>query len=134
MKRLLLISALIGTSLASIRLPMVTYYRDVLPILQQHCISCHRPAQIAPISFVTYRETRLWAEEIKHVVLTARMPPWSGGFPADLGQDHHLMPNEVETIIQWVDGGALAGSAGEAPPPSYPEQPSLRPGETPKDR
>ncbi len=130
MKRVPLMSAIAGTLLATVRLPVVTYYRDVLPILQQHCIECHRPSHIAPISFVTYRETRLWKDAIKHVVVTARMPPWSGGFPVQAGEAHSLTPNEVETIVQWVDGGAVAGDPNQAPPPGYPEEVSRRDGQT----
>jgi len=30
----------------------VTFNKDVLPILQKNCQSCHRPGQIAPMSFL----------------------------------------------------------------------------------
>ena len=33
----------------------VTFSKDVLPILQKNCQSCHRPGEIAPMSFLTYR-------------------------------------------------------------------------------
>ncbi len=112
---------------------MVTYYRDVLPIFQQHCISCHRPGQIAPMSFVTYRETALGrrhqacGRDSQDATVVGRLsrPTWTGT---------QSLAEKVETIIQWVEGGALAGNANEAPPPSYPEQRLLRPGQNPKDR
>jgi len=31
----------------------VTFYKDVLPILQKNCQTCHRPGEIAPMSFMT---------------------------------------------------------------------------------
>src|ERR1700736_2456108 len=34
--------------------PGPSFYRDVLPILQQHCENCHRAGGIAPMSFETY--------------------------------------------------------------------------------
>ena len=34
------------------------FYRDVLPILQQHCQSCHRTGEIAPMPLVTYDDAR----------------------------------------------------------------------------
>jgi hypothetical protein len=37
---------------------MVTFNRDVLPILQQNCQTCHRPGEIAPMSFLSYQEVR----------------------------------------------------------------------------
>src|SRR5208282_2564212 len=38
-----------------------TFYKDVLPILQDHCQACHREGEIAPMSFMTYEQTRPWA-------------------------------------------------------------------------
>ncbi len=54
----------------------VTFNKDVLPILQQHCQSCHRPGNIAPMSFLNYESTRPWAKAMKAAVLTRKMPPW----------------------------------------------------------
>jgi len=38
-----------------------TYTKDVLPIIQKNCQSCHRPGQIGPFSLLTYESTRPWA-------------------------------------------------------------------------
>lgn len=38
--------------------------RDVLPILQARCVSCHRPDGMAPMAMTTYAETRPYAKEI----------------------------------------------------------------------
>jgi hypothetical protein len=43
-------------------------FDDVAPLLQRHCQECHRPGQIAPMSFLTYEETRPWAESIQENV------------------------------------------------------------------
>ena len=43
----------------------VTFHRDVLPILQARCQSCHRPGEIAPMSFLSYQTTRPWAKAMK---------------------------------------------------------------------
>src|SRR4051794_4247735 len=56
--------------------PTVTFYRDVLPILQQRCQECHREGEIAPFSMVTYEQTRPWARAIRQAVKQQRMPPW----------------------------------------------------------
>src|SRR3954452_12408170 len=53
-----------------------TLYRDVLPILQDHCQSCHRPGEVAPMPLVTYEQTRAWASGIAKAVQAKRMPPW----------------------------------------------------------
>src|ERR1700681_4932899 len=54
----------------------VTFYKDVLPVLQKNCQTCHRPGEIAPASFLSYESTRPWAKSIKTAVLTRKMPPW----------------------------------------------------------
>ena len=102
----------------------VTFSKDVLPILQKNCQSCHRPGEIAPMSFLTYESTRPWAKAIKLAVLTKKMPPWFAD-PQD-GQnasrmnkrrrfwnDRSLKQEEIDTLVRWVDEGA----ASVSPPP-----------------
>src|SRR4030095_12820435 len=55
---------------------VVTFHKDVLPLLQKNCQSCHRPGQIGPFSMLTYKETRPWAKAIKQAVVTNAVPPW----------------------------------------------------------
>ena len=54
----------------------VTFNKDVLPIVQNRCQGCHRPGEIGPMSFLTYKETRPWAKAIREAVNSAKMPPW----------------------------------------------------------
>ena len=42
-----------------------TFYKDVLPILQNNCQTCHRPGEVAPMSLLTYEQARPWARAIK---------------------------------------------------------------------
>ncbi len=72
---LLVLSPLVAVLAGASVEPTVTYYKNVLPILQPRCLSCHGPNPVAPISFSTYRQTRPWAEAIKQMVTTRRMPP-----------------------------------------------------------
>ena len=54
----------------------VTFNKDVLPILQRDCQTCHRPGEIGPMPLLTYQGTRRWAKSIKSAVLSKQMPPW----------------------------------------------------------
>ena len=54
----------------------VTFNKDVLPVLQKNCQTCHRPGEIAPMPFLTYEGTRPWARAIKAAVVSKKMPPW----------------------------------------------------------
>ena len=96
----------------------VTFNRDVLPILQDKCQTCHRPGQVAPMALLTYQDTRPWAKAIKAAVAARRMPPWSAD-PAygHFLNDRSLNQSQIDTLLAWADSGALEGDAKDAPPP-----------------
>ncbi len=98
--------------------PALTFHKNIEPILQKHCQECHRPGEAAPMSLLTYAQTRPWAKAIKSALLTGKMPPWHaeshcGKFSNDLS----LTPLDKEALIAWVDSGAQEGSAADAPRP-----------------
>ncbi len=55
----------------------VTFAKDISPILQEKCETCHRPGQGAPMNLQTYEEVRPWARSIKYKVASREMPPWN---------------------------------------------------------
>jgi len=96
----------------------VTFTKDVLPVLQKNCQSCHRPGQVAPMSFLTYQSTRPWAKAMKAAVTTRKMPPWNADpHYGPYLNDRSLQQNEIDTIAQWADSGALEGDSKDAPHP-----------------
>ena len=98
----------------------VTFTKDVAPILQRSCQMCHRTGSIAPMSLLTYEETRPWARSIKDRVSTRKMPPWfidRHVGPQEFKADKSLSDDEIATIVQWVDSGAPRGNPDDLPPP-----------------
>jgi hypothetical protein len=94
-----------------------TFNKDVLPILQKNCQSCHRPGQVAPMSFLTYQSTRPWAKAMKAAVTTRKMPPWNADrHYGPYLNDRSLRQSEIDTIAQWADSGAIEGDSKDAPP------------------
>lgn len=94
------------------------FYRDVLPILQDRCLNCHRAGEIGPMAFGTYREARPWAKAIREAVLTRKMPPWfADPHVGRFANDRSLPQRELETLVAWADAGAPEGNVREAPPP-----------------
>src|SRR6478672_3778372 len=94
----------------------VTFNKDVLPILQNNCQMCHRPGEVAPMSFLTYESTRPWARAIKAAVLSRKMPPWFadphyGGFR----NAPRLTQADINTLAAWADSGAREGDAADKP-------------------
>ena len=101
----------------------VTYYKDVLPIMQENCQTCHRPSGynisglVAPMSFMDYGETRPWARSIARKVESREMPPWFASAPKGVFENERgLTEAEIDAIVRWVDAGAPAGDAADAPP------------------
>jgi hypothetical protein len=96
----------------------VTFNKDVLPILQKNCQTCHRPGEIAPMSFMTYGETRPYARAMKSAVTARQMPPWFAD-PAygHFANDRRLSDADVARIAAWVDAGAPEGLAKDKPAP-----------------
>src|SRR5437870_1555734 len=97
-----------------------TFSRDVAPILQAKCQECHQPNSIAPMSLITYQEVRPWARSIKERVATRQMPPWH--IDRSVGVQHFkndmsLSDEQVDTIVRWVDEGAVQGDPRDLPPP-----------------
>jgi len=95
----------------------VSFNKDVLPILQKNCQTCHRPGQVAPMSFLTYKEARPWAKAMKAATLSRKMPPWFADPQyGHFLNDHSLKPSEIDTIAKWADTGAAEGNPKDAPP------------------
>src|SRR5205807_7564098 len=97
----------------------VTFAKDVAPILQQRCQECHQPNSIAPMSLITYQEVRPWARAIKDRVAARQMPPWHIDRSVGVQKfknDMSLTDQQVNTIVTWVDGGALQGDLEDLPP------------------
>jgi hypothetical protein len=108
--------SVITASLAMGQTP--TFYKDVVPVLEKHCQECHRPGEIAPMSLLTYNDTRPWAKAIKEAVLTRKMPPWyADPHVGKFANDRSLTQAEISALVGWVDGGAKAGEPKDAPAP-----------------
>lgn len=98
----------------------VTFSKDVAPILQRSCQSCHHTGTSAPMSLMTYDEVRPWARAIKERVVTRDMPPWHLDKTVGIRKyknDRSLSDEEIATIVRWVDSGSPQGSSADMPAP-----------------
>jgi hypothetical protein len=96
------------------------FSNDVAPILQAKCEECHRKDSMAPMSLVTYDETRPWAKAIRQRVLARQMPPWHIDRTVGVQKfknDMSLSDDQINTIVRWVDAGAPEGNPKDMPPP-----------------
>ncbi|HEY2153476.1 MAG TPA: cytochrome c [Vicinamibacterales bacterium] len=98
-----------------------TYSKDVAPIFYKNCTNCHRPGEIAPMSLLTYKDTRPWAKSIGAQVGRGAMPPWHAD-PAhgEFLNDRRLSDHDQATIVAWVNAGAPEGNPADLPAaPAY---------------
>jgi hypothetical protein len=98
-------------------LNLPTFSKDVAPILYNRCVSCHRPGEAAPMSLITYQESRPWASSMRRMVVNRLMPPWT----ADPAYGHfrgeaRLSDAEIDTITRWANSGARQGDPKDLPP------------------
>ena len=117
--RCFLLSAAMAITATAGSVPSTTnYYKDVLPILQNRCQGCHRPGEAAPMSFLSYKETRPWAKAIREAVLVRKMPPWlADPHYGKFSNDSSMTQAEIDTLVKWADGGAAEGNPQDAPTP-----------------
>ena len=88
----------------------VTFSRDVAPIFQAKCQDCHQPNSIAPMSLITFQESRPWARAVRDRVSTRQMPPWHIDKSVGVQKfknDMSLSDEQIDTIVRWVDQGAI---------------------------
>src|SRR5215471_4804337 len=96
---------------------IITYTKEVAPILYKNCIVCHRPNDVAPMSLMTYDEVLPFARLIRQSVDQRKMPPWHAD-PAvgEFMNDARLSEADLRAIDQWVEGGMKKGDPKDTPP------------------
>ena len=97
-----------------------TFAKDVAPIFQAKCQTCHHQGTSAPMSLITFEEVRPWAKSIQARVGNRDMPPWH--LDKTVGIKHYkndrsLSDDEIATVLRWVDAGAPLGNPADMPKP-----------------
>jgi hypothetical protein len=96
----------------------VTYTRDIAPIMQAHCVQCHRENEIAPFPLVSYSDASKRARQLVRVTQSRFMPPWKPepGFGHFLNE-RRLTERECALLAEWAKAGAPEGDPDNLPPP-----------------
>jgi len=96
----------------------VTFSKDVAPIFQAKCVDCHQPNSIAPMSLITFQDSRPFAKSIRDRVSAHQMPPWHIDKSVGVQKfknDMSLSDDQINTIVAWVDQGAVEGNPADMP-------------------
>jgi mono/diheme cytochrome c family protein len=95
----------------------VTYSGQVARIMQDNCQTCHHPGTAAPMSLLTYENIVSWGDMIKEVLTEKRMPPWHADpHYGKFSNDRRMKPEDVETLLTWLDSGRELGDKNDLPP------------------
>jgi len=114
----MLSSALFGAEVTNSK--QVTFTKDIAPIFQAKCQECHRAGSMAPMSLLTFEETRPWAKSIRERVIRRQMPPWHIDRTVGVQKfknDMSLSDEQIDMIVSWVDSGAPQGNPKDMPAP-----------------
>jgi len=96
----------------------VTYARHVAPILNKHCVPCHRPGQVGPFSLEGYEQASAWSHEIMTYSKRRAMPPWKPASNRDFyWNERRLSDDEIAALRNWHEAGAPPGDEKDLPPP-----------------
>lgn len=98
------------------------YATQVAPIIEENCAECHRQGGIGPFAMNSHLMLQGWSPMIRETLLTRRMPPMQ----VDPNMGHfnnakYLDPEDLRTLVSWIDAGAPRGPAAEDPLASIPE-------------
>src|SRR5438034_5608553 len=103
-----------------------TFTKDVAPIFQAKCESCHRPDNMAPMALRTYEEVRPWVKSIAQRVGAHQMPPWHIDRTVGIQKfknDRSLSDEQIDMIERWVSAGAPKGDLKDMPAPkTWPDE------------
>ncbi len=88
----------------------ISYQETIAPILEERCVECHQEGGIGPWAMTSYEMVRGFAPMIREVIRTDRMPPWHSD--PSIGHfigDRSLTPDEIKTLVHWIEAGAPRG-------------------------
>ena len=119
-KSILALALLCSVSAKAIAEETPTYSREVAPILQEKCASCHNPEGIGPMPLLNYDQVKPFATLIKDRTSKRIMPPWHLDPTVGIQQfknDASLSDEQIAIIGAWVDAGAPQGNPADLPLP-----------------
>lgn len=97
----------------------VTYTRDIAPLLQAHCVACHRDGEVAPFPLTSYEHASKRAAQLVTVTQSRFMPPWrpEPEFGHFVGE-RRLTDRELKLFENWATSGTREGDPADLPPPA----------------
>jgi peroxiredoxin len=95
---------------ARAKVAQISYAKDVAPILDKNCVSCHQKGSIGPFAMDNYETVKGFAPMIREVIRTDRMPPYNADPHVNkFSDDKNLSSADIKTLVHWIEQGAPRG-------------------------
>ena len=95
----------------------VTFSEDIAPILYQHCVTCHRPGEVAPFPLIAFEDAVKRGKSLVKVTESRVMPPWHAAHGyGEFADERRLSDPQIAAIRAWVAHGMPRGDAAKMPP------------------
>jgi hypothetical protein len=103
------------------------WHRDVRPIVEAKCATCHTADSFAPFPLRTFAEVHAMRGAIAAAVESREMPPWPPSAACNSYEhDRSLSDVERTTLLDWARGEALEGNAADYVAPKNDAPATLR--------
>lgn len=122
MRTLVLTTAALAVACAPSGPAPLTWHKDVAPIVQRKCGTCHAPGEIGPFPLRSLEDWRANEAAALAAIRSGSMPP----FPArqdcaEYAPTQALLPEQRSTIERWLEEGAVEGDPASFAPLAGPE-------------
>ena len=92
----------------------ISFVKDIAPIVQSKCVTCHQPGGIGPMTLTSYEQVRGHAPMIREVLRTQRMPPYTADRTiGHFTDDERLSGDQIRTLVHWVEAGSPRGTGDD---------------------
>lgn len=97
----------------------VTYHRDIRPLMERHCVTCHQDGGAGPFPLgydpQEWAEGPAWWTQVSVAAIeSGTMPPWSADTDCRPVRLDRSMPDaERARFVQWQEAGFPEGDEGD---------------------
>jgi hypothetical protein len=104
-----------------------SYLRDVQPIIERSCKTCHTTGGVAPLALDTPEQVAALGPALWNAIDKGRMPPFFADSACNTYQDDPRLSESEKTLFKtWVDEGRPLGDPAEARHAPTPMLPTVR--------
>lgn len=94
----------------------VTWEKDISPLMEARCTSCHVEGGIAPFELTSFETAKDLKDAIALAVKNRTMPPYlAAPGCTEYADDQNLTAEEIEKVQAWAAAGAPRGTPGSGP-------------------